>query len=94
MWEALVKTPSLLPPSTTATVHNAAVGTVGSIPPLPPSTTTAIAAIVDCHRRCHTVDDDNCQKLAVVVCCQWLHLRSSLTEAAVDGGRGDGGLRQ
>ncbi len=47
----------------------AAIGTVGSIPLLLPSTTTPIAAVDDHHRGCHTVDNDNRQKPVVVVCC-------------------------
>jgi hypothetical protein len=44
-----VKTPLLPPLSTAATVDNAAIGAVGSIPP---SKTNAIAAIDNCHHRC------------------------------------------
>jgi hypothetical protein len=91
-WEASVKTPSFPPPSTPATVDNAAIGAIGSIPPPPPSTTTAIAAINDCHCRCHTVDNDNRQKPAVIVCRQWQQWWSSSMEAAVDGGHGDDAL--
>jgi hypothetical protein len=82
------------PPSTTATVNNAAIGALGSILPLPPSTTTTIAAVDDHHHRCHTVNNDDCQKPAIVVCCKRRQLRSLLTEAAVDGGHGNGGLCQ
>ncbi len=39
--------PSLPPPSTAATIGNAAIGTIGSIPLQPPSTMTAIAAVDD-----------------------------------------------
>ncbi len=67
MWEALVKTPLLLPPSIATTVKDAAIGAVGSIPPPPPSTTTAITAVNDRHRRFHTVDNNDRQKPAVVV---------------------------
>jgi hypothetical protein len=67
-WEASVKTPSLQPPSTAAKVNDAAIGNVGSIPPPLLSTTTAITAVDDRHRRCHTVDNDDRQKPAVVVC--------------------------
>jgi hypothetical protein len=66
--EVLVKTPSLPLPSTTATVDNTTIGTVSSIPPPPPSTTTTIAAVNNRHCRCHTVNVDNRQKPAVVVC--------------------------
>ncbi len=55
-------------PSTAAKVDNAAIGAADSIPPLPLSTTTAIAAINNCHHHCHTVNKDNHQKPAVVVC--------------------------
>jgi hypothetical protein len=57
----------LPPPSTTATVDAAAIGAVGSIPPLPLLTMTAIVAVNDCHRHCYTVHDDNRQKPVVVV---------------------------
>jgi hypothetical protein len=68
LWEALVKTPSLPPPSATTTVDDTPIGAVGSIPPLPPSTTNAIAAIDNRHRRFHTVNNNDCQKPAVIVC--------------------------
>ncbi len=54
--------------------------------------TTAIAAVYDLHYRCHTVDKDNRQKTAFIVYCQEWQWRSLLTEAAVDGGLGNGGL--
>jgi hypothetical protein len=83
----------LLPlPSTGATVNNAAIGAVGSIPLPPPSTTTTIAAINDHHRRCHTVDDNDRQKPAAIVRCQQWQWRPSSTEAVVDGNRGNGSL--
>jgi hypothetical protein len=63
--------PLLLPPSTATTVDDAAIGAVGSITPPPPLATTAIATIEDCHRRCHTVNNDDRQKPAVVVHRQW-----------------------
>jgi hypothetical protein len=56
----------LLPPSTTASVYDAAIGAAGSIPPLLLMTTTAIAAVNNRHRRCHTVDNKNCQKPEVM----------------------------
>jgi hypothetical protein len=86
--------PSSPPPSATAKVSDAAIGAVGSIPPLPPSTMTAIAAVNDRHRRCHTVDNDDRQKPAVVVRRQRRQWRSSSTEAVVEGGRGNDGLRR
>jgi hypothetical protein len=55
-------------------------------------TTTTIAAINDCHCRCHTVDNDNCQKPEVIVCCRRRQWRSLSTEAAVNGGRSNEGL--
>ncbi len=55
-------------PSTAATVNDAAIEAVGSIPSSPPSTTTAIPAVNDHHCRCHTVDNDDRQKPAVTVC--------------------------
>jgi hypothetical protein len=67
--KAVVKTPLLQLPSTaTATVNNATIGAISSIPPPPPSTMTAIAAVDNRHCRCHTVNDDNCQKPVVDVC--------------------------
>jgi hypothetical protein len=90
----LVKTPLLLPPSTNATVDDAAIGTIGSIPPLPLSTATAIAAVDNRHCRCHTVNDDDRQMPAVVDCCQQRQWRSLLMEATVNGGHGGGGLCQ
>jgi hypothetical protein len=53
--------PSLLPPSTAATVDDAAICAVGSTLPLPPSTTNAIAAVNDRHCRCHTVNNNDRQ---------------------------------
>jgi hypothetical protein len=92
LWEVVVKTPLLPPPSTATTIDGAAISAVGSIPPVLPSTTTAIAVVKDRHRRCHTVKDNNCQKPVVVVCCQWQQWRSLLMEAAFDGSRSDGGI--
>jgi hypothetical protein len=66
LWEAVVKTPPSLPPSTAATVDNAAIGAVGSIPPPLLLTMTDIATVDDCHCRCHTVNDDDHQKPAVM----------------------------
>ncbi len=94
MWEMVVKTPLSPLPSTAATVDDAAIGTVGSIPLPPPSIMTAIAAVNNCHFCCHTDDNNDCQKPAVMFVidggngghCQW--------KAVVDGGRGDGGLCQ
>jgi hypothetical protein len=90
----VVKAPLLLLPSFATIIDDAAIGAVGSIPLLPLSTTTAIAAIEDCHHRCHTVSNDDRQKPApaVVVCCQRPVWRSLITEAAVNGSRSDGGL--
>jgi hypothetical protein len=82
------------PPSTTTSVDNATIGAINSIPLLPPSTTTAIAAIDNHHCHCHTVDNDNHQKPAVVVCHQRRQRRSLLMEAEVDGNRNNGGLCQ
>jgi hypothetical protein len=79
-------------PSTTATVNNATIGTVGSIPPPLPLTTTVIAAANDRHRRCHTVNNNNHQKPVVVVCHQRRQRLSLFMEVVVDGGRGNGGL--
>jgi hypothetical protein len=67
----VVKTPLLPPPSIIATAKDATIGAVGSIPPPLPSTTTAIAAINDSHCRCHTVNDNDRKKPAVIVSCQW-----------------------
>jgi hypothetical protein len=47
----------------------AAIRAVSSIPFLPPSTTTTIAAVDNHHCHCHTVDNNNCQKPVVVFCC-------------------------
>jgi hypothetical protein len=58
--------PLLLPPSTTASVYDAAIGAVGSIPPPLLLSTTTIAAVNNRHCRCHTVDNNNCQKPAVM----------------------------
>jgi hypothetical protein len=55
---------------------------------------TDIAAVNDCHCCCHTVDNDNCQKPAVVVCHQWRQWQSLSMEAAVDGSRGNDGFCQ
>jgi hypothetical protein len=60
--------PLLPPPSTAATVDNAAISTVSSIPPLPPLTTTAIATVNNRHCHCHTVNNKDHQKPAVIVC--------------------------
>jgi hypothetical protein len=84
--------PLLLPPSTAATVEDAPIGAVSSIPPLLPSTMTAIVAINDYHCRCHAVNNDNHQKPAVIVCGRQWQRRSSSTEAAADGNHGNGGL--
>jgi hypothetical protein len=89
--------PLLLLPSTTATIDNTLISIIGSIPLLPPSTTTAIApitAINYCHCRHHTINNNNRQKPAIVVCCQQRQWRSLFTEAVVDGGHGNGGLCQ
>jgi hypothetical protein len=80
--------------STTATVNDAAICTVSSIPPPLPSTMTAIAAINDRHCHYHTVNVNNRQKPAVVVCRQRQQWRSLLMGAAVDGDCYDGGLCQ
>jgi hypothetical protein len=83
---------SLPPPSTAATVDDAAIKAVGSIPLLPLSTTTTIATVEDHHCLCHTVNDNDHQKPAVVVHhCQRQRWSSSM-EAAVNGNWGDGGL--
>jgi hypothetical protein len=79
-------------PIVAPTIDNATISPVRSIPPLPPSTMTAIAAIDECHCCCHSVDNDNRQKPAVIVCCWRRQWQSSLTEVAVDGGHGNGGL--
>ncbi len=86
--------PSLPPPSTNATVNNATIGAVSSIPLPPPSTMTAIAAIDDCHCCCYTVNNDNPQKPTVIDCRQRQQWWSLLTEVVVDGSCGDGGLCQ
>ncbi len=92
MWEAVEKMPPLPLPSTAATIDNATISAVGSIPPLPPSTKTTIPTINDRHHRCHTVDNDARQKPVVVVHCQRRQRRSSLTEATVNGSHGNGSL--
>jgi hypothetical protein len=74
--------PLLLPPSTSVTIEDAAIGTVGSIPPPLRLTITTIAAVNDRHRHCHTVNNNNCQKPAVVVCHSRRQWQSLLTEAA------------
>jgi hypothetical protein len=84
--------PLLPPASTDATIDNAAISAIGSIPSPLPSTTTAIATINDRHCRCHTVNDDNCQKPENIVCHQRQLWQSLLTKTAVNGGRGNGGL--
>jgi hypothetical protein len=89
---ALEQMPSLRQPSIAATVIDATIGAVGSIPPLLPLTTTAINAIDDHHCRCHTVEDNDCQKPVVVVPPQQWQWWSLLMEAAVDGSHGNGGL--
>ncbi len=101
-WEAVVKTSLSLPPSTTATVDDAAINATGSIPSPPSSPTTAIASINNCHCCCHTVNNANRLKPAVVVHHQRRQWRSSSTEVAmmvfVDGSchrrrwRWDGGM--
>jgi hypothetical protein len=88
----VVNTP-LLPPPSTATINYTAIGAVSSIlPPLLPTTTTAIAAIGNHHCRCYTVDDNDCQKPVVIVHHQQWQWQSLSTEAAVNGGRGNGSL--
>ncbi len=94
LWEAVGKMPSSLPPSTAATINDATIGAVSSIPPPLPLMTTAIATIDGCHCRCHTVISNDRQKPAVVVCCQRWQWRSLLMEAAVDGSRSNGGFGQ
>jgi hypothetical protein len=84
--------PSSLPPSTAATVNDAANGAVGSIPLLPALAMTAIATVNNHHCRCHTVDDDDRQKPAVFVCCQQRQRGSSSMEAAVNDNRSNEGL--
>ncbi len=55
-----------------ANVNDAAIGAVSSITPSLLSTMTSIAATNDHHCRCHTVNNNNRQKPAVLVCCrQW-----------------------
>jgi hypothetical protein len=84
--------PSLLPPSNAATINNAAIDAIGSIPLPPPLSTTAIATINNCHCCCHTVNNDNRQKPAVVVCHQCWQWQSLLMEVVVDGSSGNVGL--
>jgi hypothetical protein len=48
----------LLLPSTIATVDDRAISAISSILLPPPSKMTAITAVDDHHRHCHTVDDD------------------------------------
>jgi hypothetical protein len=67
LWEVLVSTLSLPLPSTAATVYDATICAVSSIPLPLPLTTTTIAAANNCHCRCHTVDNYNCQKSAVIL---------------------------
>jgi hypothetical protein len=86
--------PSLLPPSTATTANDTTTGAVKSIPWALPLTTTPIAAVNDHPHHCHTVDDDDRQKPAVFVCCQWQQSRSSSMEAAVNDDPGNGGLHQ
>jgi hypothetical protein len=64
----MVKMPLLPLPSTATTIDNATIGAVGSIPLLLLLTITAIATVDDCHRCCHTVNYDDHQKPAVVIC--------------------------
>jgi hypothetical protein len=92
LWEAVVKTPLLPLPSTAATIYNAAINAVGSIPLPPPLTTTAITAVDNPHCRCHTVNNNDRQKPADVVCHQRQQWQLLLMEAAVHGGCSDGGL--
>jgi hypothetical protein len=80
----VVKTPLSPPPSTAATVNDATINALGSIPLPLPSMMTTIAAVNDHHHRCHTVNDDDCQKSAVIFCHQGQQWRSLLTEAVVD----------
>jgi hypothetical protein len=56
--------------------------------------TNAITTVIDRHHRYHTVNDNNRQEPTVIVCCQGQQWRSLLTEAAVNGGHGNGGLCQ
>jgi hypothetical protein len=51
-----------------ATVNNATIGVIGSIPPPLPSMTTAIATVDECHCCCYTVNDDDHQMPVVTVC--------------------------
>jgi hypothetical protein len=55
--------------------HNTTIDSIGSIPLPPPLMMTAITAIEDRHCRCYTVDNDDCQKPAVVVRHQWRQWR-------------------
>jgi hypothetical protein len=89
MWEVVVKTPLLPPPSIAATADDAGIGAVCLIPLLPPLTTTAITAIDNRHHYCHTVNNDNHQKPAVIVCHQQQQWRS-----LVDGSGGQWRPRQ
>jgi hypothetical protein len=75
--------PSLPPPSTTATIDDATINAVGLIPPLLPSTMTAIATINDCRCPCHSIDNDNCQKPGN---------GGSSTKAVVNSSQSNGGL--
>jgi hypothetical protein len=72
-------------PSTAATVDNAAIGAVGSIPLPPTLTTTAIAAVDDHHCCCHTVNKYNRQKPAVIVCHQWRQWWTAAAQLTVNG---------
>jgi hypothetical protein len=91
----VVKRPLLPLPSTVATIDDAAIGAVSSLPPLlPPLTMTNIVAVNGFHCRCHIVNDNNCQKPAVIVYCQRRQWQSLLMEAAVDGGCSNFGLCQ
>jgi hypothetical protein len=80
-----MKMPSLPLPSTAATVDDAVIGAVSSIPLPPPSTMTPIAAVDVHHCCCHTVDGDNCQKPVGIVCCQRQQWRSAAAQLTVNG---------
>ncbi len=88
----MVKIPSLQPSSTATTVDDAVISAVGSIPPLPPLTMTAITTVNNRYCCCNKVNNVDHQKPVVIVCCQLRQWRSSLAEAVVDGGCGNGGL--
>jgi hypothetical protein len=71
-----------------AAINHAVIGAVDSIPLPPPLKTAPITTVNDHHCRCHTVNDDDRQKPAVIVRHQRQQWRSAATQSMVNGSGG------